>query len=210
MSRLAGVVALVVGAVLVVFGSLLPLYGVQQEELFGSGGPVSNGRVVTVGITGWELVREPDPEGLGDQGGPEPSYGYPLVLAALLAGAGAALQFRAPRQAVAGRLAAFTGAGLAAGVLWAVVETWSVLFGGPLPDEDVRTFVGSGGYLVGVAAALIAVGAVLSVEWPARAARPTGVAVHQVEDDDDTPPFGIAIPVVELGPVDDDRGHPTG
>lgn len=207
--RAVAVGVLVAGALLVVLGSLFPLFGVEQVELFGPAGPVSEGRLVRVGITGWELVREPPLDGVGEQGGPEPTYGHALVLAALLAGVGAALQFRAPRLAVAGRLAAFAGAGLVAGVLWTVVETWSVLFGGPLPDEDVRTSVGPGGYLLGVAAALIAVGTALSVEWPARAARPAGASVYQV-DDDETPPFGIAIPVTELEPVDDERDHPTG
>ncbi|MFC6094072.1 hypothetical protein [Saccharothrix lopnurensis] len=207
--RAVAVGLLVVGALLVLLGSLFPLFAVEQVELFGPGGREPDSRTVTVGITGWEVVRDPEPDAAAELDGEDPVYGYALVVAALLAGAGAVLRVRTPRQAVVGGLAAGAGAGLVAGVLWAVVETWSVLFGGPLPDEGVRTFVGAGGYLLGVAVALVVAGAVLGAEWPPRAPRTAGDAVHRV-DDDATPPFGIAVPVIELGPVEADRDHPTG
>lgn len=208
--------ALAAGALLVVLGSLFPLYGSQEPQ------PPVTGRgtapeYATVAITGWELTRDPAPASVP----PDdrfPTYGPALVVAAVLAGAGAVLQLRTPRQAAVGRFTAVAGAGLVGGVLWAVLETWSKLFGNPfrfLGEED-PSFVGAGAYVLGAAVVLVAGGAALGAEWPARAAKPTGVSVHRV-DDDDTPPFGIAIPVSELdvppevprGAPRDDRDHPT-
>jgi hypothetical protein len=113
------------------------------------------------------------------------------------------------------------------------VETLRTLFGYSTPTAtlSVDEFVGPGTWLIGAAALALLVGAVVAHDWPARVPRPTGLSVYQV-DDDDTPPFGIAIPVSELDlppapppvaelppvvelpgvsrPAADERRHPTG
>ncbi|QFZ22323.1 hypothetical protein [Saccharothrix syringae] len=205
--RAIATTALAAGALLIALGSLSTLYGMEQQL---PGRPGEAPDRVRLGITGWGLVREP--EGRGPIGENLPTYGHALALAALLVAVGAVLQLRAPRSAAVGRGAAVVGAGLVAGVAWAVVETWSALFRGGYPGEEGR-FVGSGTHVLGAAVLLVLAGAVVGAEWPARVGRPTGPSVHRVGDDD-TPPLGIAVPVSELGipqdPPRDERDHPTG
>ncbi|PSL53202.1 hypothetical protein B0I31_110295 [Saccharothrix carnea] len=195
------VITLGAGALLVVLGSLFPLYGVDTEVRPGPGRPSPADVTRLVALTGWEYLEEPTP--LNRPEGAEfdhPVYGYGLVFAAVLAGIGALLQLRTPLLAAIGRFGVLAGFGLAIGTLWAALETLRSLFGVntmPVSFVTQETFVGTGAWLIGLGALALLVGAVMAHDWPARVPRPTGVAVYQV-DDDDTPPFGIAIPVSEL------------
>ncbi|MFD0206942.1 MULTISPECIES: hypothetical protein [Saccharothrix] len=226
------VITIGAGALLVVLGSLFPLYGLETEVRPGPGRPSPNDVSRLVALTGWEYVEEPVPLNRPEGAGFDfPVYGYGLVFAAVLAGVGALLQLRTPLLAAIGRFGVLAGFGLAVGTLWAAVETLRTLFGvSAMPASFVtqETFVGTGTWVIGSGVLALLAGAVMAHDWPARVPRPTGVAVYQV-DDDDTPPFGIAIPVSELdvppaGPVAppvaelpgvprssaDERRHPTG
>ncbi|WP_158852997.1 hypothetical protein [Saccharothrix deserti] len=221
------------GALLVVLGSLFPLYGVDTVVVYGTDGPPGGVRRMYA-LTPWELVEEPAPPVNVNDASVYPTYGYSLVAAAVLAGLGAGLQLRSSLQAAIGRFGVLAGFGLLVGTLWTALETLRLLFGSaPASISNTKEFVGAGTWVLGVAAVVMLVGGVLAQDWPPRAPRPGGVSVYQV-DDDDTPPFGIAIPVSELdvpaadpvadpvvdpvspappaepGPADDDRRHPTG
>lgn len=187
------------GALMVVLGSLFPLYGVEISRRVELGGPVSEGMGRFMALTGWEYVEEP-PSGYA--GGIEPDfpvYGHALVFAAVLAAVGALLQLRSPLLAAVGRFGVLAAVGLAVGTLWAVLETLRTLFGvsAPSPAVGYDEIIGTGTWLIGASALVMLVGVVVAHDWPARVPRPTGVSVYQVADDD-TPPFGIAIPVSDL------------
>lgn len=217
MSRRAiAVLTIGAGALLVVLGSLFPLYGVETIFRPGPAGVVREANSLTA-LTGWEFVQEPQVPRSQD-GGRFPVYGYGLVLGAVLAGIGAVLQLRSPLLAAIGRFAVLAGFGVVVGALWSALETLRTLFSIDGTATAIATreqFVGAGTWLIGLAAVALLVGVVLAQDWPLRLPRPTGVSVYQVENDD-TPPFGIAIPVSELDvppgdPVPpDERRHPTG
>ena len=199
--RAIAVLTIGAGALVVVLGSLFPLYGVETTARPGVNGPIEEGVLRMVALTGWEYVREPMPPGIraGDDFA-FPAYGHGLVFAAVLAAIGALAQLRSPRVAAIGRFGVLTAFGIVVGTLWAAVETLGTLFGGGSPSTSATTteeFVGTGTWLVGAAALALLVGAAVAHDWPAPVPRPAGVSVYQV-DDDDTPPFGIAIPVTEL------------
>ncbi|MFE9751473.1 hypothetical protein ACFYOT_41755 [Saccharothrix saharensis] len=232
--RAIAVLTIGAGALVVVLGSLFTLYGVETEIRPGPNGvPGEVPRLVA--LTGWEYVQEPTPP--GRPAGAEfdyPVYGYGLVFGAALAAVGGLLQLRSPLLAAIGRFGVLAAFGVVVGALWSALETLRTLFG----DRDVpgsyatsEAFFGGGTWLVGAGALALLAGAAVAHDWPARVPRPTGVSVYQV-DDDDTPPFGIAIPVSELdvppaGPAAppvaelppvvelpdrsvDERRHPTG
>ncbi|MEU4742099.1 hypothetical protein AB0G02_16785 [Actinosynnema sp. NPDC023658] len=209
--RTIAVITIGAGALFVVLGSLFPLYGNETILKYGPNGPLPEGERRVVALTGWEYVQEPMPDPSPSGTGFDfPVYGYALAFAAVLAAAGALLQFRSPLLAAIGRFGVLTGFGMVVGTLWTVLETLRTLFGANAgrssADVVSRGFVGTGTWLVGGAAVALLVGVVLAQEWPARLPRPEGASVYQVGDDDDTPPFGIAIPVTELdvteaGPV---------
>ncbi|WP_367137274.1 hypothetical protein [Saccharothrix sp. HUAS TT1] len=221
--RAAAVITTGAGALFVVLGSLFELFGRETVIRYGPGGPLPFPERRSVALTGWELVEEPVRAGV-DAGPGIPVYGYGLVFAAVLAGVGAVLQLRSPLLAAIGRFAVLVASGVVVGTVWAALETLRTLFGAENtpPTVDVDQFVGTGTWLLSAAAVALLVGAVLAHDWPERVARPTGPSVYQVADDeDDTPPFGIAIPVADLGvPADPppgagepgagDRRHPTG
>ncbi len=199
--RAIAVLTIGAGALVVVLGSLFPLYGVETVMRPGLGGPVPSGVVRLVALTGWEYVQEPTPpDRPGGVGFDFPVYGHGLVFAAVLAAVGALLQLRSPLLAAIGRFVVLAGSGVVVGTLWAALETLRTLFGVGAPPASVATtdeFVGAGTWLTGAAALAMLVGTALAHDWPARVPRPTGASVYQV-DDDDTPPFGIPIPVDEL------------
>ncbi|GAB3008103.1 hypothetical protein [Saccharothrix stipae] len=208
--RAIAVITIGAGALFVVLGSLFPLYGMEAVARFGPGGEAQESSRRLVALTGWEYVQEPLPSGESLTYG-FPVYGHGLVLAAVLAGVGALLQLRSPLLAAIGRFAVLVGCGLVVGVLWAALETLGTLFGSGNAGAAVTSdeFVGTGTWLAGGAALALLVGAVLAHDWPARVPRPAGVSVYQV-DDDDTPPFGIAIPVDELDVPPADTTSPSG
>jgi hypothetical protein len=218
--RALAVLLIGAGALFVVLGSLFPLYGMETVVDYRPEGPRVEGRIA---LTGWEVVQEPPPPPQNADTWRGPVFGYGLVAAAVLAAVGAGLQLRSPRSAAIGRFGVVAGLGLVVGTLWAALEILTLMFGGP-EGSSTENFVGAGTWIIGGAALVMLVGAVLAQDWPPRVPRPTGTSVYQV-DDDDTPPFGIAIPVGELdvpadgtgetgeggdAPPDDDRRHPTG
>ncbi|MBY8849362.1 hypothetical protein [Saccharothrix longispora] len=214
--RTTAIVVLGAGALLVVLGSLLPLYGMTEQ--FG-GGPDPAAGTRTYALTGWESVVEPPfrVEGVEDVDGVDeqdriPVYGHALVAAAALVALGAVLQLRPPRPAAIGRSAAVAGLGLLLGTLWAAVETTSKLFGEGDATHD-REFVGSGTWTVLAAAALVLAGVVLAHERPVPATA-DGETPRAGDDDVDTPPLGIPAPVIEVRPINEDdvagQHHPTG
>lgn len=233
--RAIAVLTIGAGALLVVLGSLFPLYGVETALRPAVGGVPQPGMRRLVALTGWEYVQDPPVGGPGGVAFDYPVYGYGLVLAAVVAGVGAMMQLRSALVAAIGRFAVLAASGVVVGTLWTALETLRTLFGNGTPSPTLSTdaFVGAGTWLVGAAALALVVGAAVAHDWPARVPRPTGLSVYQV-DDDDTPPFGIAIPVDELdvapaGPVappvaelppvvelpgvprpSDERRHPTG
>lgn len=231
--RAIAVITIGAGALFVVLASLLPLYGVRTTVRQGVN-PASPGTSRTVALSGWEYFQDPVPPGEYLGSGVYPVYGYGLVLAAVLAAVGALLQLRSPLLAAVGRFAVLAAVGVVVGTVWAVLETLRTLFGSVNTAPTVTTdeFVGTGTWLLALASVAMVVGAVVAHDWPARVTRPAGVSVYRV-DDDDTPPFGIPVPVSELdvppGPVappvaqlppvvelpgtsapPDDRSHPTG
>ncbi|MCC8250940.1 hypothetical protein [Saccharothrix luteola] len=196
--RAFAVLTIGAGALMVVLGSLFELYGVETSVRPGLDDSVPNGMRRLMALTGWEYVEEPqsrNPDGVGFD---FPVYGYGLVFAAVLAAVGAVLQLRSPLLAAVGRFGVLAAVGVLVGTLWAAVETLRTLFSiDPPPMVSHKEFVGTGTWLIAASALAMLVGAVAAHDWPARVPRPTGVSVYQVADDD-TPPFGIAIPVSEL------------
>ncbi|MGW4116365.1 hypothetical protein ACWEFJ_36280 [Actinosynnema sp. NPDC004786] len=194
--RAIAVTTIGAGALFVVLGSLLPLYGVETTMRPGVNGPLPGGVRRLVAITGWEYVQEPPPptEYLGS--GLYPVYGYGLVLAAVVAAVGALLQLRSPLLAAVGRFGVLAAVGVVVGTVWAVLETMRTLFGSVdvAPIVTTEEFVGAGAWLLLLASVAMVAGAVLAHDWPPRTPRPAGVSVYQV-DDDDTPPFGFPMPV---------------
>jgi hypothetical protein len=206
--RVLAVIALVSGALLAVAGSLQDLYVFEQPS-------VPRGVPDRFVLTFWAIVYESDGErleGLGN--GPE--WGYGMVAGVVLALLGAVLVFRSPRAAVVGRIAAVAGFGVMAGTTWSACTTVASFF----PEESSTgleigdSSFGPGLPSVLVACALVLAGALLAQEWPERAERPAGPSVYRVDgDDDDTPPFGIPIPVHEIEVIPERTGEsdpPTG
>ncbi|GHH45328.1 hypothetical protein [Lentzea cavernae] len=187
--RIAGVL-LVLGAVLAVVASFQPTFS-SVYKTFGSG--------LTITTTLWTASSEPS------TGGPDqPAFyaaGWPVVLSSLVIVAAVVLLLR-ERSAFAGRPLAAGAAGLLAGVvllyagqLYALTQVLGEQ--PPAPEQELHYH---GGMYLLVAAAIIAlVGAGLAQQRqtepaPDTAADEDGVVVHQLGSDDDTPPFGIAIP----------------
>ncbi|QQQ74727.1 hypothetical protein IOD16_26775 [Saccharothrix sp. 6-C] len=210
--RAIAVLTIGAGALMVVLGSLFPLYGVETAVRPGSDGPIPNGVQRLVALTGWEYVQEPpavNPAGVDFD---FPVYGYGLVFAAVLAGVGALLQLRSPLLAAVGRFGVLAAVGVVVGALWTALETLRTLFGSSSASPVVvnHEFIGTGTWLVGAAGLVMLVGAVVAHDWPAREPRPAGASVYQVADDDDTPPFGIPIPVTELTVPPGEPAPPAG
>ncbi|MGW6937384.1 hypothetical protein ACWGE0_45560 [Lentzea sp. NPDC054927] len=183
-------VLLVLGAGLAVVGSfsgtyrtLYPGYGAPQQ---------------TFTTTLWIVTAEPP------SGGPDSPYnaaGWPVLVAAVAMVVAAVLLGRARTAYVGGLVAMGFAGGLAGTVVLyvlqvlreeAVMESWPVEDG----QRPELSFLG-GMYLLVVAAVVGLVGAVLAQ----RKQQPEeelvdedAVVVHQLDSDDDTPPFGIAIP----------------
>lgn len=150
--RIIGAVALAVGAVATIGGVLLPLY--QEARNF-------SGRESTLVVTAF---------GSTGVGASSPGFGVPLVLAALLLLAAAALVFRETPSTPIGRMAAIAGAAVLLGAAWSIylyvtnqaaIALASVPPGGTLVQTlDIGLVLLGGGWVVGT------VGAVLVQDLP--------------------------------------------
>jgi hypothetical protein len=129
--------------------------------------------------------------------------GWPVVVSAIVMAVAVAFGVR-ERTAFVGRPLAMGGAGLLAGVvLLYVVQVWELrrlINAQPQAGSSKDELRYHGGfYLLVVAAVIGLVGAVLAQRrGPEPVAQDDdeqeGVVVHQLDGDDDTPPFGLAIP----------------
>ena len=129
--------------------------------------------------------------------------GWPVVVAAIMMAVAVVLLTR-QETAFAGRPLAVGGAGVLAGILFLYVFQLRELK--ELIDSEPPRGSGKdellyhdGFYLLLIAAAAGLVGAVLAQRRNPEPAvededEGDGVVVHQLDSDDDTPPFGIAIP----------------
>ncbi|MDX3663425.1 hypothetical protein PV646_39575 [Streptomyces sp. ID05-26A] len=185
-------VLLALGAVLSVVASLQDVFSTIYKG-FGS-------NLISTS-TLWVTSTEPAEAGIG----PSALFaaGWPVVLSAIVMAVAVVFLLREQTASV-GRPLAMGAAGMLAGVvLLFTVEVWelreiieSQAANGPEKDE-VR-FHG-GFYLLMIATAAGLVGAALAQR---RNPEPLveeddegdGVVVHQLDGDDDTPPFGLAIP----------------
>lgn len=186
--RVAGAVALGVGAVLAVCGSLLELF--RMEFHF------TPDRVDRQVFTAWRVtfdfagVNAPETTtGLG--------WGPPIAAGAVLAVVGLVLLFRSPLLNAVGRFVVVVAAGVLIGTTWSAYETLDRLFGSTQVIESAKA-VGVGMWVLVTACLAVAVGAGAVQDWPARAPKPEGPSVYRVDDEDDTPPFGIPIPTDEI------------
>ncbi|MBB5959343.1 hypothetical protein FHS29_005963 [Saccharothrix tamanrassetensis] len=179
--------ALLTGALLTFAGVLMDLYRLEVAL------PEYQG----FRLTPWQVHYRPPIDPSSDPHTPQ--WGYPMVLAGVLAVVAALLLFRSPRFVAVGRFAAVASAGLLVGTTWSAHATVTTLFGREnLPPSSSAT-LGSGMWTLTAACLVLLVGAALAQDWPPRAPEPTGVSVYRVDgDDDDTPPFGIAIPTTAL------------
>ena len=186
--RVFGAVLGVVAAGLGVTATFLSAYTVQV---------VANGRTWRFEATSWVVERDD----FRDLLLLEPlEFGEPAVAAALVMALSAVLAFRVP----AVRVGSLLGAGVLAGILFLYVFQLRELK--ELIDSEPPRGSGKdellyhdGFYLLLIAAAAGLVGAVLAQRRNPEPAvededEGDGVVVHQLDSDDDTPPFGIAIP----------------
>ncbi|MET9633903.1 hypothetical protein ABZX92_41265 [Lentzea sp. NPDC006480] len=129
------------------------------------------------------------------------AMGWPLVVAAVLMVVAAVLTLRG-RTAFVGRVAAMGAAGALGGIVLAywlqirheieITSNWPAQ-GGPMAVVDVL----AGMYVLIAGAVVGLVGAALAQrkqEGRQEEEPEEDVVVHQLVSDDDTPPFGIAIP----------------
>ncbi|SER39822.1 hypothetical protein SAMN05216188_11110 [Lentzea xinjiangensis] len=154
------------------------------------------GPEVTISSTLWTTTSDPS-----DGPAAQPAQyaaGWPVVISALVVVAAVVLMTR-ERTAVAGRPLAVGGAGALAGVVFSYLsQVWRLedLVQQLPPDSGLTYELNylSGMHLL-VAAAIIALaGAALAQRGPQSVQPREEVVVHQLGADDDTPPFGIAIP----------------
>lgn len=186
-----GAVALGVGAVLAVCGSLLELYRAE----FRVGPDRADTQVLTAWQTTFDFAASPAPETLPGWG-----WGYSIVAAAVLAVVGLVLLFRSPFAGAVGRFLVVAAGGVLIGTTWSAYATLDGMFDNIVMINGSTT-VGSGLWVLALACLALAAGAALVQEWPERAPRPEGPAVYRVDgDEEDTPPFGIPIPADEIDP----------
>lgn len=147
----------------------------------------------------WIVISEPP------HGPEQDAYnaaGWPVIIAALCMVVAAVLVVR-ERTSFVGSPVAMGAAGALAGIVFLYVlqvrREKEVMAAWPVEDgqRPELSFLG-GTYLLAVAAVIGLVGAVLA-QRKRQAEEPDevdkeAVVVHQLDSDDDTPPFGIAIP----------------
>ncbi|MEU7529657.1 hypothetical protein AB0A74_28285 [Saccharothrix sp. NPDC042600] len=178
--RVVGVVALVAAVPLAVVASFLPLY--EQVWRFSPDGGMD------LAHTSWAVSTSS-----GGVFGREALYGVPVVVAAALLLVGAVFV-----RVWWGRLVAFGGALMLVGAAWAVAQlAFGVLGEGQPVGEGltIETELGSAVLVYGVACLVAVLGGVLVQDRPARVVPvPEGPVVYRVDEDDHTPPFGLALP----------------
>jgi hypothetical protein len=189
--RRIALILLVLGAGLAAVGSFQDTYRTLYP---GFGGP---DQTLTTSL--WIVTEEPSSEGLPQQ--VFNASGWPVIIAAVLVVVAAVLVV-GERTAFIGRPVAMGAAGALAGIVFAyvlqvqreqeIMASWPVEPG----QQPQLSFLG-GTYLLGAAAIVALAGAVL-VQREQQAGEEEldeeAVVVHQLDADDDTPPFGIAIP----------------
>lgn len=189
-----------VAPILLVLGAGLAAVGGFQNT-YRTVYPGFGGRDQTLTTTLWVVTEDPATSVSQEAYN---AAGWPVTIAAVLMVVAAVLVLR-ERTSFAGKSAAMGAAGALAGIVFAyvlqvlhqqeIMASW--------PGEDGRApalnFLG-GTYLLVTAAAIGLVGAALA---QSRQQAETGeedeeaVVVHQLGNDDDTPPFGLAIPAAE-------------
>ena len=196
--RLFGAAMLVVAGATAAVGTFLPLYGEGAD----SDGP---GPVVTA--TSWEFVFSNLPEGVEFGPVQSPQYGVPITVSAVLLAVAAALVFLPEAQRLASRYLALAGTGVLVGSVWAAVAVVVSAVGNASRPENVgySVQVGEGVPVLG-ASVLLAVAGVVLLHARRSGPRTGGPVVYrvdgdEVDDDTDTPPFGI--PVVEVAQLPD-------
>lgn len=198
--RKIALVLLALGAVLAVIGSLLDVFSTVYKGF---------GTDLRSTSTLWITTSSP-------QDGPaeQPAFfaaGWPVVVSAIVMAIAVVLLAR-QETAFVGRPLSMGGAGALAGVLFLfVVQVWELqeLIDSQPPRGSSKDelLYHDGLYVLVIAAVVGLVGAGLAQR---RSSEPVveeedegdGVVVHQLGADDDTPPFGIAIP-------DDDEQRET-
>ncbi|SDN30558.1 hypothetical protein SAMN04488074_14510 [Lentzea albidocapillata subsp. violacea] len=184
-------VLLALGAVLSVVASLQAVFSTVYKG-FGSD--------LTITWSLWATRSVPQDEAAGQSA--LFAAGWPVVVSAIVMAVAVVFVVR-ERTAFVGRPLAMGGAGLLAGVvLLYVVQVWElerVINAQPQAGAGQDELLYHGGfYLLMVAAVAGLVGAVLaqrrSPEPVAEDDDGEAVVVHQLGSDDDTPPFGLAIP----------------
>ncbi|WP_394616749.1 hypothetical protein JNUCC0626_45185 [Lentzea sp. JNUCC 0626] len=187
---------LVLAALLAAVGTLQPMFSIVYRGF---------SYRMTVTTTLWNTTSDPE-DGPPDQAAIF-SAGWPVVIAVLLVAAAVVLLAR-ERTAFVGRPLAMGGAGALAGVVFFYVVLVRELaanvsdpqFQSENDNNEVRYH--GGFYLLVVTAIIGLVGAALAQQRMAPAEveeedddeNEDGVVVHQLDADDDTPPFGLAIP----------------
>ncbi|MFS8096077.1 hypothetical protein LFM09_02965 [Lentzea alba] len=189
--RKIAVPLVLVGAGVAILASFLDAYSTTSEY---------PGMKRTFTSSLWIVTSEP-PLGSTDAGN-DTYYaaGWPVVITALVMVIGVVLTLRKPAALVGRPLTLVAAGGLAGVVLFyitqllheeALISDWPV-------DQQYEMVFQVGVYLLIAAAVAGLAGAVLlqqqQQEQPEEEEDEDEVVVHQLDADDDTPPFGIAIP----------------
>ena len=190
----------VAAALMVLLGSFLPLFVIQQYL----GGREATVAGVTANETAWGTTYEVPGQDAVDQGGAP--VGIPLLFAVAVLTAAALVAFPRPGGAL-GRWLIAAGAVFTAGVVATIGMTgigWSVTAG----RNDLLVSVAPGMWLL-IAGAVVAAAAAVLAHLPVRG---RGRAISGWADpavayaDTPTPPSGVAITVLPPEPEDDQRG----
>jgi hypothetical protein len=180
-----GAFALVVGAVLALAGTFLPLY----RQVFDFPGAHTEFE-----MTAWGARIIPADVDVRD-GTESVLYGLPMAVAAVLLVGSAVLVFIA-RTAVIAKVVAVSAATLLIGSVWTVGQLVLVQARPPVAETSIISIsVGIGMWTLAAACVIALAGGVLVQDWPKRTAVPENdVVIHQFSDETDTPPLGFPVP----------------
>lgn len=183
---------LVLGAGLAVVGSFEDTYRTVYHN--------GSGPDQTFTTTMWIVSSDPP------DGPQSPAYyavGWPLIAAAVVMVVAAVLTLR-HRTAPIGKAVALGAAGVLAGVVltyWfqvrheeEIISTWPAQGG---PQAVLSVLAGMYLLIAGAMTGLVGAGLAQRKQEPQQAEEDDVVVVHQLDNDDDTPPFGIAMPEQE-------------